>query len=157
MRHWQTVARKASAKKAIEKSWEGYHELQELATPKDGEARWRTLAALANATGQVLFEHCNSEALPMQYGSYCVRVFHCPRLYSCEKDGGNDWQDLAPGGRGSGPLGWCNVEGISVWDEDLPGPCQVCQEASRQGRQAKDSDPPCGYPGRTSRVLVGPR
>ena len=70
VRHGQAVARKASAKKALEKYWGGYHELQELATSKDAEARWRTLAALAKATesaGRALFEHGNSEAIPMQY------------------------------------------------------------------------------------------
>ena len=50
VRHRQTLDRKASAKKALEECWGGYHELLGLVTPKQGEERWRTLAALAKAT-----------------------------------------------------------------------------------------------------------
>ena len=50
VRHRQTLDRKACAKKVLEGCWGGNYQLLGLVTPKQGEERWRTLAALAKVT-----------------------------------------------------------------------------------------------------------
>ena len=64
-RHRQTLDRKACAKKALDECWGGYHELLGLVTPKQGEQRWRTLAALARATVRApeVAKHCVKMAI----------------------------------------------------------------------------------------------
>ena len=128
VRYRRTLDCKASARKVLEECWEGYHELLGLVTPKQGEERWRTLAALAKATDSApeVAKYCLNMAMLKRFRCNTGRAL--PRSFTV--------QDFVAAKK----MAVTVDKALCPWDDEIAqreGTLHVCGELCAQRLQSQ--------------------